>query len=101
MAIPLFLLGLGWNFGFVGGSARLSAALSPEQQVRGRARADSAIWIGAALASSTSSLVFSQVGFARLAWTGFALSLALGFLLLRSPPHCPRHTPPARARDRL
>lgn len=83
MAVPLFLLGLGWNFGFVGGSARLTAALAPDQQIRGRARADTAIWIGAALASSTSSLVFAQVGFVRLAWAGFGLSVALGVLLLR------------------
>ena len=85
MSIPLFLLGLGWNFGFVGGSARLSRALPRAQQVRGRARADTAIWIGAALASSTSSLVFTQIGFTRLAWAGFGLSVILAALLLRNP----------------
>ena len=94
MAVPLFLLGLGWNFGFVGGSARLSVALAPEERVRGRARADTAIWIGAALASSTSSLVFAQIGFARLAWAGFALSLALGILLLRGLPTGISRRPP-------
>ena len=92
MAVPLFLLGLGWNFGFVGGSARLSAALPVHQQIRGRARADTAIWIGAALASSTSSLVFAQIGFARLAWAGFVLSVALCLLLLWRPRRLSRRT---------
>lgn len=86
-SLPLFLLGLGWNIGFVAGSAQLSASLPEHDRLRGRAVADSWIWVAAALASLCSSLLFAGVGFAWLSALGAVLSLLLVGFLIRSSAH--------------
>ena len=82
MAVPLFLLGLGWNLGFVAGSSMLSSALPEAQRLRGRAFADACVWVAAATASLSSSVLFGAIGFERLSWLGTAASLSLLTLLV-------------------
>lgn len=84
MSLPLFLLGLGWNFGLVGGSTLLSNSLPPSLRIRGRGFADACVWTAAACSSLLSSLLFARIGFAQLSWVGVALALGLcGTLLVR------------------
>jgi len=82
MSLPLFLLGLGWNFGFVGGSTLLNSRLPEQQRIRGRARADAAIWTAAAASSLLSSVLFARIGFAQLSWLGSLLALFLAVTLV-------------------
>lgn len=81
MPVPLFLLGLGWNFGFVSGSTVLTNNLPDRLKIRGRAFADACVWTAAAISSLASSLLFSRIGFAQLSWVGCALAVALAVLL--------------------
>ncbi|MEE2636549.1 MAG: MFS transporter [Acidobacteriota bacterium] len=71
----LFALGLGWNLGFVAGSANLTrdVALGDRDWLQGRA--DSIVWVSAAVASLASSVLFSTVGFVGLGAIGAAVIL--------------------------
>jgi MFS family permease len=63
VAAALFLLGLGWNLGFVAGSSLLSSGLSPDRRVRLQGVSDSVIWSSAAVASASSGLVLASLGY--------------------------------------
>lgn len=76
VALALFLLGLGWNLGFVAGSALLSSGLALRHRARLQGITDSFIWTSAALASATSGLVLSALGYDALCLIG-ALLLAI------------------------
>ena len=80
-AVPVGL-GLGWNFGFVAGSAQLSSSLPEDLKIRARGLADSTVWIAAAVSSLLSSVLFEALGFANLSWLGAFLSAGLGLCLL-------------------
>ncbi|MGB6366763.1 MAG: MFS transporter [Thermoanaerobaculia bacterium] len=73
VAAALFLLGLGWNLGFVAGSSLLSSGLSLEHRVRLQGVCDSVIWSSAALASASSGLVLAALGYDALCLIGAAL----------------------------
>lgn len=82
----LFLLGLGWNFGFVGGSALLARETPLSIRPLFTGRADSAVWLGSALASSSSGLLLAGPGYPALAVLGAALSLIPMMALIRLRP---------------
>lgn len=73
VAAALFLLGLGWNLGFVAGSALLSSGLDPRHRARLQGVTDSFIWASAALASATSGVVLSALGYDALCMIGALL----------------------------
>lgn len=73
LVIALFLLGLGWNLGFVAGSALLTVGFSPELRGRLQGRADTITWLSGAVASILSGMVFELTGYRTLALVGFAL----------------------------
>lgn len=66
----LFFLGLGWNLGFVAGSAHLTRGVAPADRALLQGRTDSMVWIAAAAASLVSSLLYSTVGFEGLSILG-------------------------------
>lgn len=76
VAAALFLLGLGWNLGFVAGSALLSSGIPLRERSRLQGVTDSLIWSAAALASATSGLVLASLGYDALCLIG-ALLLAI------------------------
>ena len=93
LATSLFLLGLGWNLTFVGGSSLLSDALKHGE--RGRIQGASEVLI--ALAAGTGSLstgpvyTFREGGMAAVASVGLAFSLFLiAWLLYYRLNHRPR-----------
>lgn len=78
LAAGLFLLGIGWNAGFVSGSALLSRTVGSRVQ----GSVDSMVWGSSALASLTSGVVLDLVGYRALSLLGMALLLAPLTLLL-------------------
>ncbi len=75
LAVSLFLLGLGWNFCFVGGSTLLADQLSPEERARTQGINDLLVGLASALASLGSGLIFSWAGYTLVAAVGAILSL--------------------------
>ena len=66
----LFLLGLGWNLGFVAGSSNLTRDIPTADRALLQDRTDPMVWLSAAAASLLSSVLFSTVGFAGLSAVG-------------------------------
>ncbi len=83
LVTSLFLLGVGWNLGFVGGSALLTDSVDVVDRVRVQGAGDALIWTGGALASIGSGWFLDRAGFAMLNLAGAALSLAPAWWLYR------------------
>lgn len=75
MVVALLLLGIGWNLGFVGGSALLVDRVPGADRVRVQGLGDALIWGGGAIASAGSGWLLEQLGFATLSLIGAGLSL--------------------------
>jgi MFS family permease len=71
--IALFLLGYGWNMGYVAGSALLTHGLSLAERTRVQGLTDGLIWSSAAAASLGSGVVVAAANFATLGLLGAAL----------------------------
>jgi MFS family permease len=71
--IALFLLGFGWNLGFVAGSSMLASNLAIGERTRLQGFTDSFIWSSAAAASLSSGLVVDWAGYATLGLIGAGL----------------------------
>lgn len=78
----LFLLGWGWNLGFVAGSAMLASEVELAERARVQGTADAVIWTTSALASLGSGAVVAAAGFSTLGLLGVAIVLAPVWLLL-------------------
>jgi MFS family permease len=75
LAVALFLLGLGWNFSFVAGSALLTESVPEAWRVHLQGYADSAVWLAAALAGGASGLLLESIGYASLGRLAAGLAL--------------------------
>jgi MFS family permease len=82
LLVALFLLGWGWNLGFVAGSTMLTAGIDPAERTRVQGTADAVIWTTSALASLGSGAVVAAAGFSTLGFLGVAIVLAPVWLLL-------------------
>jgi MFS family permease len=80
--VALFLLGFGWNLGFVAGSTLLSSGLASAERTRIQGVADSLIWCSAAAASLGSGVIQSVAGFTALCILGLVLAAAPAALLI-------------------
>jgi MFS family permease len=80
--IALFLLGYGWNLGFVAGSALLTHDLTLAERTRLQGLTDSLIWSSAAAASIGSGVVVAIAGFTALGVLGAGLIVAPAWLVL-------------------
>jgi predicted MFS family arabinose efflux permease len=65
--ISLILLGVGWNFGYIGASAMLNAELDASEKPLYQGVNDTAIALGAAMASFSSGVLISSFGWAIVA----------------------------------
>jgi MFS family permease len=63
LGVSLFLLGLGWNFCFVGGSTLLSDQLSPIERSRTQGTNDLLVGLASALISLSSGFIFDAAGY--------------------------------------
>lgn len=75
LAVSLFLLGLGWNFCFVGGSTLLADQLSPAERARTQGTNDLLVGLASATGSLGSGVIFSALGYALVAAIGAGLAL--------------------------
>ena len=75
LTAALFLLGLGWNFGFVAGSAMLTDSVPEDDRVRAQGFADSITWITGAAASLGSGVLLASGGFPLLSFVGAAFAV--------------------------
>jgi MFS family permease len=77
LAFALFLLGLGWNFCYVGGSTLLSDRLSQAERARIQSINDFVLTSLAGTGSALSGLIFSSVGYAVMGYVSAGVSLIL------------------------
>lgn len=75
LAIALFLLGLGWNFCFVGGSTLLADQLSPLERSRTQGANDLLVGLASAIGSLGSGIVFAASNYTVIAIVAGALAL--------------------------
>jgi MFS family permease len=82
LAISLFLLGLGWNFCFVGGSALLADQLSPLERSRTQGANDLLVGLASATGSLGSGFIFAASNYTVIALVSGVLSLIPLFMAL-------------------
>jgi MFS family permease len=75
LTFALFLLGFGWNLGFVAGSTMLTRGLALGERTRVQGIADTLTWGTAALASLSSGLVVAAASYTVLGFIGLGLTL--------------------------
>jgi MFS family permease len=81
LTLALFLLGYGWNLGFVAGSALLTRGLALGERTRVQGLADGTIWSSGAVASLASGLVVAGASYTALGLLGLALLVPPAILL--------------------
>ncbi len=81
--IALFLLGVGWNFGFVAGSALLTEGLDGAERTTLQGATDAMIWSSAAAAALGSGIVVAAASYTALGLLGAALILFPVLAMLR------------------
>jgi MFS family permease len=86
LAVALFLLGLGWCFGFVAASALLTESAAPSRQLRLQGVVDSFVWGSAAASGLLSGVLLSAVGYATLSYIGAVVALVPLMFLRRDLP---------------
>lgn len=82
LSIALFLLGLGWNFCFVGGSTLLADQLSPLERSRTQGTSDFLVGLASAIISLTSGFIFDATSYTMMAVIAGFISLVPLFLSL-------------------
>jgi MFS family permease len=82
LLVALFLLGFGWNLGFVAGSAMLSGGVSLAERTRVQGVTDALIWSTAAIASLGSGALVGAWGYAALGILGAVIVGAVAAALL-------------------
>ena len=75
LGIALFLLGVGWNFCFVGGSTLLSDQLSPVERSRTQGTNDMLVGLASAFISLSSGFIFNTTGYTVMSIIAGLLSL--------------------------
>jgi len=81
LTLALFLLGFGWNLGFVAGSALLTRGLALAERTRIQGLADGMIWSSAAASSLVSGVVVAGTSYTALGLLGVALLVPPAVLL--------------------
>jgi MFS family permease len=76
LAVALFLLGLGWNFGYVAGSSLLADALQGEERARVQGINDTLVFFTAGIGSLSAGPLFAEGGFVAVSIAGLIVSVA-------------------------
>ena len=75
LGIALFLLGLGWNFCYVGGSTLLADQLSPVERAHTQGFNDLLVGLASAIGSLSSGYIFSSLGYNTMALIASAVAV--------------------------
>ncbi len=78
IAIGLFLLGLGWSFAFVAGSALLSDQLTQAERSKTQGANDMVVALASGLGSLASGVIYAGIGYWAVGLLG-AVLMAVGF----------------------
>jgi MFS family permease len=81
LAIPLFLLGVGWNLGFVAGSSLLASEAPLGDRARLQGASDALVWATAATGSFISGYVVLTASYVALAVAGAGLAVVLAAVI--------------------
>lgn len=81
--LALVLLGIGWNFAFIGGTQILQSSLSEQERPTVQGLNDTLIAAIAATASLTSGVAYAGIGWLGLAGVAAPVFAVLGFWVLR------------------
>ena len=82
LGVALFLLGLGWNFCFVGGSTLLADQLSPLERSRTQGTNDFLVGLASSIISLSSGFIFNATSYTMMTIIAGALSLVpLGMVI--------------------
>jgi MFS family permease len=80
--VSLILLGVGWNFGFIGATAMVTDCHTPEERAKVQGVNDFLVFGTVAIASFSSGALLNASGWAAINWLVFpAVALALAPLL--------------------
>ena len=90
LGVALFLLGLGWNFCYVGGSALLADQLSPGERTRTQGFNDLLVGLASAFGSLESGFIFASLGYNVMAYVSAGIAVlpliaALLWMARRAP----------------
>lgn len=77
MAVPLILLGVGWNFGLIAGTSLLIDSTSLAVRAKYQGKIDVFVAISGTLGSLTSGLIVGYTSYAQLGIVGMSLALLL------------------------
>jgi MFS family permease len=81
----LILLGLGWNFGFIGGTTMLTTTYTPSERAKVQAVNNFGVSLMVAIASASSGQMLSNFGWASVALTVMPIAaVMLGVVVVRS-----------------
>ncbi len=84
-SVALILLGLGWNFGFIGGTTMLTSTYQPAERAKVQAVNNFGVSLMVAIASASSGQMLSHFGWASVALTVMPIAaVMLAIILLRS-----------------
>ena len=75
LGVALFLLGLGWNFCYVGGSTLLADQLSPLERSRTQGFSDLMVGSASAVGSLSSGFIFAALGYNTMALVSAAFAV--------------------------
>jgi MFS family permease len=75
LGVALFLLGLGWNFCYVGGSTLLADQLSPAERARTQGTNDLIVGLASATGSLGSGFIFAALGYNVMAYVSAVVGL--------------------------
>lgn len=75
LGVALFLLGLGWNFCYVGGSTLLADQLSPLERARTQGANDLLVGLASATGSLGSGFIFAALGYNVMAYVSAVFAL--------------------------
>jgi MFS family permease len=81
LALALFLLGLGWNFGYVAGSSLLADTLQGEERARVQGINDSLVFFVAGFGSLSSGPLYAAGGYFAVSVGGLLLTVLLLVLI--------------------
>jgi len=80
--LALVLLGIGWNFGFIGGTTLILECYRPAEINKVQAASDFAIFATVGLASFTSGIMLNSYGWEAVQYALFPLVVVVFFLIL-------------------
>ncbi|MBW3606624.1 MAG: MFS transporter [Actinobacteria bacterium] len=83
LSAALFVLGLGWSFGFVSASGLLARGVASAERARLQGAVDSAVYGSATIGSISSGVLIATVGYTALCLLGAALIVVPALVLVR------------------